>query len=141
MNKCFNLIFPLYRTPLSSMFSIPLTLRGKRRTTSLVMHSPCYTCLLYFSPGHWVTDVFTRRLSTGEWEVRIKPRGTGNGFKRCSRMRITGIHCTGIPGHFLLVIPGHCVVVISWSCLSGCYTRRLIRMRVLYPVDTTLVQR
>ena len=141
MNKCFNLIFSLSRTPLSSMLSIPLTLRGKRRTISLVMHLPCFTLLLYFNPGHWVTAIFTRRLSTGEWKIRIKPRGTGNCSKRRSRTRITGIHCTGILGHFLLVIPGHCVVGISWSCLSGCYTRRLVRMRVMYPVDTTFVQR
>ena len=54
-------------------------------------------------------------------------------------MRITFVHCIGIPGHCIVVIPGHCVVIISGNCLSGCYTRWLVRMRVVYPVETTFV--
>ena len=53
------------------------------------MHLPCFTFLLYFSPGHWVTDIFTRRRSTGEQKARIIPWGTGNCSKRRSRTRIT----------------------------------------------------
>ena len=48
MNKRFISIFSLSRTPLSSMSSIPLFLRGLRRIISLV-----FVILLNITPGAW----------------------------------------------------------------------------------------
>ena len=31
------------------------------------------------------------------------------------------------------------VIIFLWNCLSGCYTRWLVRMGVVYPVETTFV--
>ena len=58
-------------TPLSSMFSIPLFLRGERRATSLVTHLDCFIISWYIIPGHWL-HTFLRgeeALVSGRFEL------------------------------------------------------------------------
>ena len=69
--------------------------------------------------------------STWEREVRVIPRSTGNCFKRLVRTRTTVLHDIIIPGHCIIITPGH--------CLSGRYTRWLVGMRIVYPVETAFM--
>ena len=54
-------------------------------------------------------------------------------------MRITVLHDIIIPGHCIMIIPGHCVIINPGHCLSGRYTRRLVWMRIVYPVETAFM--
>ena len=139
MNKRFTSVFSLSRTPLSSMFSIPLFLRGLRRAISIVTHLDGFDIFWVITPGHWFTHIFAWRRSTWEREVRVIPRSTGNCFKRPARTRITVLHDIIIPGHCIMIIPGHCVIITPGHCLSGRYTRRLVGMRIVYPVETAFM--
>ena len=53
--------------------------------------------------------------------------------------RITVLHDIIIPGHCIMIIPGHCVIIIPGHCLSGRYTRWLVGMRIVYPVETAFM--
>ena len=133
MNKRFTSIFSLSRTPLSSMFSIPLFLRGLRRAISIVTHLGSFGIFLGITPRHWFTHIFAWRRSTWEREVQVIPRSTGNGFKRTSRMRFTVLYD--------IIILGHCIIINLGHCLSGLYTRRLVGKRVVDPIYATIRKR
>ena len=139
MNKRFTSVFSLSRMPLSSMLSIPLFLRGLRRAISIVTHLDSFGIFLGFTPGHCFIHIFAWRRSTWEREVRVIPRSTGNCFKRLACTRITVLHDIIIPGHCIMSIPGHCVIITPGHCLSGRYTRWLVRMRIVYPVETAFM--
>ena len=52
MNKRITSVFSLSCTPLSSMFSIPLFLRGWGRAISIVTHLGGLGILMVSNPGH-----------------------------------------------------------------------------------------
>ena len=120
--------FSLSRTPLPSMFTIPFSLRGREELLALLCTwvVPSFCCKLFLGTG--LQTLLTRSRSTRKREAGIIPGSTGNRTKRRSRTRITVAHCIGIPGHCMVVIPGHCVNVFLCNCLSGGYTRWLVRM-------------
>ena len=56
-------------------------------------------------------------------------------------MRLTVLYDIIILGHCITIFPGHRVIINLGRCLSGLYTMRLVGMRVVDPVYTTIRKR
>ena len=123
------------------MLSIPLFLRGLRRTISIVTHLDSFRIFLVITPGYWCIHIFAWGRSTWKWEVGVIPRSTGNCFKRTSRMRFTVLYDIIILGHCIMIILGHCVIINLGHCLSGLYKMRLVGTRVVDSIYATIRKR